>query len=171
MKPAKLIDALKDALEDVTAQTNDVTPKWLARRAELLKEDPEWRERLADDREGVTHHFAIATGRPEPDDWLDCYLSVGLYPDGRVGELFVKVGKSGDTLAVLDQWAIAVSVALQYGADARELLAKFAHQRFEPAGATRGCEEIKKCSSVVDYVARWVLLRFYPEAKSVEGTP
>lgn len=133
---------------------------------------PAWgeREKLPGDRQGSTHHFAIYTGLPEPGDWLDCYVQVGLYPDGRVGELFVKVGKSGEALAALDQWAMAVSFALQYGADARELLGKFVGQRFEPAGRTRGCEEIKQCSSVVDYVARWVLLRFYPEPASVEGT-
>jgi len=120
------------------------------------------RQRLPDDREGVTHHFAIATGQPAPNDWLDCYLSVGLYPDGRVGEIFVKIGKSGDLLAALDQWAVAMSVALQLGAGP-ELFRKFVGQRFEPSGITRGTEKIRQCSSVVDYVARWVLMRFYEE--------
>lgn len=144
------------------------------------------RSRLPDDREGVTHHFAIATGQPAPNDWLDCYISVGLYPKrsckcipakdwcewcswpsnkpepDRVGEIFVKIGKSGDLLAALDQWAVAMSVALQLGAGP-ELFRKFVGQRFEPAGITRGTEKIRQCSSVVDYVARWVLMRFYEE--------
>lgn len=158
----------------------------------MSEQQKQWgdRERLPPDREGLTHHFAIATGRPAPEDWLDVYVSVGLKtidvyddsepPPGMAGplpvgketvvrEIFVKVGKSGSELAMVDQWAVALSVALQCGAEPRALFGKFVGQRFEPSGRTRGCEEIKQCSSIVDYVARWVLLRFYPEPSAVTG--
>lgn len=189
MNIRKLVDELKAHLEQVSDY--NCGPAWITRRAELLDARPEQREHLPPTREGITHHFRIATGRAAPDDWVNGYVTVGLYdqdvyddsepPPGmasslplgretRVGEVFVKLGKAGDALAAIDQWAIAVSVALQMGADPVKLLRKFVGARFEPMGLTSN-PEIRQCASPIDYVARWLLARFYPEPRGVEGTP
>lgn len=117
------------------------------------------RERLPDEREGVTHHFCIITKDGETVKEIDGYLQIGLYPDGRVGELFLKVGKSGDFHAVLDQFAVAYSIALQEGAPFEAFTQKFVGARFEPFGMTKN-KEIPFCTSVLDYCARFLLLRF-----------
>ena len=114
------------------------------------------KERLPDEREGVTHHFCITDrdGRQ-----TDGYIQVGLYEDGRPGELFVKVGKSGGEGAVWDQFAIAFSIALQYGAPLENLCAKFVNTNFEPSGHTSN-KDIPRCTSVTDYLAKYLLKRF-----------
>jgi ribonucleoside-diphosphate reductase alpha chain len=118
------------------------------------------REKLPDDREGVTHHFVIMSAHPDGGTYdVDGYITTGQYPDGRLGELFVKVGKSDGSHAMLDQWAISVSYALQYGAPLDGFLGKFVGARFEPSGATKN-KEIPRCTSPVDYVARYLLLRY-----------
>lgn len=143
------------------------------------------REHLPADRESVTHHFTILHVVGEELQRLPGYVVIGFYnqpiadPDGvlppstqrRIGEVFVKLGKAGDESAAVDQWAIAVSVALQHGADAEKLFRKFLGARYEPAGRVEWSEgseqpvELAKCTSPTDYVARWILARFFPEAK------
>lgn len=141
------------------------------------KKERGMKERLEVDRAGTTHHFTI-TARCDLHDagdaaqLRDCekcggsgvyevkgYITVNTYPDGRLGEIFVGVGKTTSTEAWIDQWARAASFALQYGAPVDEFFGKFVATRFEPSGATRH-KVIKRCTSVLDYVARWVLLRF-----------
>ena len=119
------------------------------------------REKLQEEREGITHHFTIITRNAAGDgiEEVDGYIQTGLYPDGRVGEIFVKVGKAGEHHAMIDQWAIAFSVALQYGAPFDDLCAKFRHARFEPSGATKN-KDIPRCSSVVDYAVQWLLAKY-----------
>jgi hypothetical protein len=131
-------------------------------------------EKLPKERAGLTHHFEIYSKMPKTPgeiedrfEWVDGYLTVNVYPEdderkrlrGRVGEIFIKVGKEGDEKALLDQWAICFSVALQYGAPFEELCRKFLGTKFEPAGATKH-KDIPRCTSVVDYVARFLLLRY-----------
>lgn len=120
------------------------------------------REKLPDDRDGMTHHFTIIV--PNEDGGggtheVDGYIQTGLYEDGRVGEVFVKVGKAGSTFAAIDQWAIAFSFALQHGADLETLCRKFVGARFEPFGATRS-KDIPRCSSLIDYSVRWLLHKY-----------
>ncbi|MGH2467010.1 MAG: LAGLIDADG family homing endonuclease, partial [Candidatus Limnocylindrales bacterium] len=112
------------------------------------------RRRLPAERTAVTHKFEIAGH--------EGYLTVGLYPDGQPGELFVRMAKEGSTVAgLMDSFAISVSVALQYGVPLRDLVNKFAHVRFEPAGFT-GNPEIPIAKSIVDYLFRWLGSRFLP---------
>jgi hypothetical protein len=127
------------------------------------------RERLADVREGITHHFCIIAQKPRqegddpntpPDIYeVDGYLTTGTYSDGRLGELFLKLGKHGGEQAVYDAWATAASIALQHGADVNNLFAKWVGISFEPSGATTN-KDIPRCSSVLDYCAR-VLIKKY----------
>jgi len=110
------------------------------------------RRRLPSERTAVTHKFDIAGH--------EGYITVGLYPDGQPGEIFLKMAKEGSTVSgLMDSFATTVSVALQYGVPLRDLVNKFAHVRFEPSGFT-GNSEIPIAKSIVDYIFRWLGSRF-----------
>lgn len=120
---------------------------------------PPARERLPEERRSVTHHFTIHA----PAGSIDGYLIVGLYNDGRVGELFVRIAKVGDTVAgFADQWAQAMSLLLQLGIPLRELCTRFAYTRFEPSGRTMS-EHVRHANSIIDYVCRYLLHKFCGE--------
>ena len=113
------------------------------------------RRKLPDTRNSVTHKFSVAG--------FEGYITVGLYEDGNPGEIFITLGKAGSTLAgFADAFATAISFALQHGVELRFLVDKFSHARFEPSGFT-GNSEIPIAKSIVDYVFRWMALRFLPE--------
>lgn len=119
------------------------------------------RERLPDTRQGLTHKLTL---RDVAGNKVRIYITVGLYADGRPGELFLTTDDAGDDFAgMLRQWAIAVSLCLQNGVTLDKLVEKFAHQDFPPQGMT-GHPEFPTCSSVADYVARWMQARFAPNA-------
>jgi ribonucleoside-diphosphate reductase alpha chain len=110
------------------------------------------RHRLQDERASVTHKFAIAGH--------EGYVTVGLYPNGQVGEIFIKMAKEGSTVSgLMDAFATSVSIALQHGVPLKVLCEKFAHTRFEPSGWT-GNEQIGYAKSLMDYIFRWLHLRF-----------
>ena len=113
------------------------------------------RERLPDERKAITHHFSVAGH--------DGYVTVGLYPDGRVGEIFFRVTKEGSTVnGLMDSLGISMSMALQHGVPLKDLVRKLAHLRFEPAGMTNN-PKIRFAKSIPDYVARWLALEFLTE--------
>ncbi len=120
------------------------------------------RRRLPAERAAVTHKFDIAGH--------EGYITVGLYPDGMPGEIFLKMAKEGSTVSgLMDTFATTVSVALQYGVPLRDLVNKFAHVRFEPSGFT-GNQEIPIAKSIVDYIFRWLGSRFLgPDDKAALG--
>ena len=110
------------------------------------------RHRLKDERMSVTHKFNIAGH--------EGYITVGLYPSGEPGEIFIKMAKEGSTVSgLMDSFALAVSIALQHGVPARLLCEKFSHIRFEPSGWSNN-PDIGFAKSVVDYIFRWLELRF-----------
>ncbi|GAA5506104.1 vitamin B12-dependent ribonucleotide reductase [Novipirellula caenicola] len=110
------------------------------------------RERLQDTRQSLTHKFSIAGH--------EGYLCVGLYPDGRPGEIFITMAKEGSTIGgIMDSFGTALSIALQYGVPLEVLVNKFSHTRFEPMGMTSN-KDIRIAKSVVDYIARWLGLTF-----------
>ena len=112
------------------------------------------RRRLPDTRRGVTHKFSVAGH--------EGYVNVGLYEDGRPGELFITMAKEGSTIGgLMDSLGTAISVALQYGVPVESLVAKFTHQRFEPAGMTHN-RDIPFAKSLVDYIFRWLGMEFVP---------
>ena len=120
------------------------------------------RRRLPVERTAITHKFEISGH--------EGYITVGLYPDGQPGEIFLKMAKEGSTVSgLMDTFATTVSVALQYGVPLRDLVNKFAHVRFEPSGFT-GNPEIPIAKSIVDYIFRWLGSRFLsPEEKANLG--
>ena len=121
------------------------------------------RRRLPDERRAITHHFSVGG--------QEGYVTVGLYEDGQPGELFIKMSKEGSTVSgLMDSFATAVSLALQYGVPLRVLCDKFSHMRFEPSGWT-GNARIGFAKSVMDYLFRWLDLRFLQgESKSLLET-
>jgi ribonucleoside-diphosphate reductase alpha chain len=135
-------------------------------RKELAKAQAEagkpHRRRLPAERQAITHKFDIAGH--------EGYITVGLYPDGQPGEIFLKMAKEGSTVSgLMDSFATTVSVALQYGVPLRDLINKFAHVRFEPSGFT-GNQEIPIAKSSVDYIFRWLGSRFLgPDDKAALG--
>ena len=115
------------------------------------------RERLPDERPSVTHKFSVAGH--------EGYLHVGLYPEGhrsagRPGEIFITMAKQGSTIAgLMDSFATAISLAFQYGVPLEDLVSKFGHVRFEPAGFTNN-PQIPIAKSITDYIFRYLSLKF-----------
>jgi ribonucleoside-diphosphate reductase alpha chain len=110
------------------------------------------RRRLPDERHSLTHHFAVGG--------QEGYVTVGLYGHGLPGELFIRMAKEGSTVSgLMDSFATAESLALQYGVQLRVLCDKFSHTRFEPSGWS-GNPKIGYAKSLTDYLFRWLELRF-----------
>jgi ribonucleoside-diphosphate reductase alpha chain len=125
--------------------------------AEVASQDPNAppravRHRLPEERASLTHKFSIAGH--------EGYITVGLYPTGEPGEIFIKMAKEGSTVSgLMDSFATAISLSLQHGVPLKVLCEKFAHTRFEPSGWT-GNEHIGYAKSIMDYIFRWLQLRF-----------
>lgn len=139
-KPLTLEDLI-EAAKDMNA--NDELGKKLG----MVK-----RRRLPAERAALTHKFSVGGH--------EGYLTVGLFEDGTPGELFCTMAKEGSTISgLMDVFATAISLALQYGVPLKVLVEKFAHTRFEPSGFTKN-QDIPMASSVCDYIFRWLGLKF-----------
>lgn len=115
------------------------------------------RQKLGATRPSVTHKFTIHSEKGP----VDFYMIVGLYDDGRPGELFIKEGLTEEPFA--DQWARAASILLQVGFTTTDLVHWFGYAKFEPAGYTDN-DKIKTAHSVVDYVVRFLDMEFNKES-------
>lgn len=120
------------------------------------------RRRLSDERRSITHKFEIEEHQG--------YITVGLYEDGAPGEIFLRMGReSGALSAIIDAFAMSVSLGLQYGVPLKTLVSKYAHMRFDPAGPTKN-PNIPHASSIIDYIFRWMSLKFLtPEDRHALG--
>src|SRR6059036_3718294 len=141
---------------DGSKRTQPLTTSKENEREKQLKESEivykPLRKKLPDERQAVTHKFTI--------NGSEGYITAGLYADGSPGEIFVKMSKEGSTIAgLMDSFSISISLALQYGVPLKVLVNKFIHTRFEPSGFTNN-PEIRIATSVVDYLFRWLGLRF-----------
>ena len=106
------------------------------------------REKMPVERASVTHKFSVGGH--------EGYLTVGMYADGRPGELFIKMSKEGSTLSgVMDGLALTVSLGLQYGVPLKVFVDKLVNTRFEPSGISAN-PNIRFATSVLDYIARWL---------------
>ena len=93
------------------------------------------------------------------------YVTVGLFDDGRPGELFITMAKEGSTVGgMMDAFGTAISMSLQYGVPLTVLVNKFSHMRFEPMGHTNN-PDIRIAKSLVDYIFRWLGITFLPGYK------
>ena len=110
------------------------------------------RKRLPDTRSAINHKFEIAGHKG--------YLSVGLFDNGDPGEIFISMSKEGSTIGgLVDTVATLTSLSLQYGVPLKDLVNKFAYQRFEPSGFTKN-PDIRNATSIIDYVFRWLGCQF-----------
>ena len=110
------------------------------------------REKMPYERASVTHKFSVSGH--------EGYITVGMYDDGRPGEVFIKMAKEGSTLSgVMDGLALTISLGLQYGVPLKVFVDKLLNTRFEPSGITAN-PNIRFVSSVLDYIARWLGGRF-----------
>ncbi len=110
------------------------------------------REKMPVERASVTHKFSVGGH--------EGYITVGMYEDGRPGEVFIKMAKEGSTLSgVMDGLALTISLGLQYGVPLKVFVDKLLNTRFEPSGITAN-PNIRFVSSVLDYIARWMGGRF-----------
>ncbi len=116
------------------------------------------RNRLPDERMSVTHKFNVGGH--------EGYITVGLYPDRQPGEVFITMAKEGSTVSgLISSFAQALSIALQHGVPLELFCDKFSYTRFEPSGWT-GNPEIHHATSVMDYIFRWLQLRFIGGTKN-----
>jgi len=123
----------------------------------IIKEVPR-RRKLPDERMAITHKFSVSGH--------EGYLHVGLYDNGKPGEIFIKMSKEGSTLSgVMDTLALSLSMNLQYGVPLEVLCQKLVHTRFEPMGLTIN-KEIPMVKSFMDYLGRWLALKFLPKEKA-----
>jgi ribonucleoside-diphosphate reductase alpha chain len=111
-----------------------------------------YRRRLPDERQAITHKFSIGGH--------EGYITVGLFEDGTPGEIFIVMAKEGSAVSgLMDAFATAISMTLQYGVPLKVLCRKFAHSRFEPSGITHN-PQIPYAKSIMDYIFRWLALKF-----------
>ena len=116
------------------------------------KEPRPYRRKLPDERPSITHKFDIAGH--------EGYIHVGKYDNGEPGEIFIRMSKEGSTISgLMDSFATAISMALQYGVPLRVLVDKFSHMRFEPSGFTKN-PDIPMAKSIMDYIFRWMATKF-----------
>ena len=138
---------------DGSKEVQPLSTKKAEKAAEKVVARPR-RERLPDTRQSITHKFNISGH--------EGYITVGLYPDGRPGELFITMAKEGSTIGgLMDCFGTAVSMSLQYGVPLEVYVNKFSHTRFEPWGYTKN-PDIKIAKSLVDYIFRWLGITFLP---------
>jgi ribonucleoside-diphosphate reductase alpha chain len=122
---------------------------------------PPERKRMPQERESITHKFSIAGH--------EGYITAGKYDDGSVGEIFLTdIGKEGSTMrGLLNAFATAISLGLQYGVPLEDFVRKFSYMRFEPEGMTTN-PEIPFAKSMPDYIMRWVASRFIDDPETLE---
>jgi ribonucleoside-diphosphate reductase alpha chain len=119
------------------------------------------RKKMPRERESITHKFSIAGH--------EGYITAGKYEDGSVGEIFLTdIGKEGSTMrGLLNAFATAISIGLQYGVPLDVFVRKFSYMRFEPEGITQN-PEIPFAKSMPDYIMRWLASRFIDDTEALE---
>ena len=126
-------------------------------------EDPKpLRKKMPRERESITHKFRIGM--------QEGYITAGKYPDGSVGEIFLTdIGKEGSTIkGLMNAFATAISIGLQYGVPLEDFVRKFSYMRFEPEGITTN-PEIPFAKSMPDYIMRWLASRFIEDTDYLEN--
>ncbi len=150
---SKTAQALRTDAQQGVKETVDVDAIVEQAVSKALAEVGPRRKRMPVERQSITHKFSIAGH--------EGYITAGMYEDGSVGEIFLTdIGKEGSTLrGMMNSFATAISIALQYGVPLETLVQKFSYMRFEPEGIT-GNTEIPFAKSMPDYIMRWLASRF-----------
>ena len=150
---SKTAQALRtDAQADAPAAVDVQAEVEKAVTEALAKVGPK-RRRMPRERQSITHKFSIGGH--------EGYITAGMYEDGTIGEIFLTdIGKEGSTLrGMMNAFATAISLSLQYGVPLETLVRKFSYMRFEPEGMTSN-PEIPFSKSLPDYIMRWLASRF-----------
>src|SRR5579864_5174170 len=149
-KEEKKTETAQTPAVNVSAAVNAAVNTALPVQQELFGRQQ--REKMPVERASVTHKFSVGGH--------EGYITVGMYADGRPGEIFIKMSKEGSTLSgVMDGLALTISLGLQYGVPLKVFVDKLVNTRFEPSGITAN-PNIRFVSSVLDYIARWLGGRF-----------
>ena len=153
---SKTAQALRtDAQQDAPAPAEDAITEADMEKAvaEALAKAPPKRRRMPRERQSITHKFSLGGH--------EGYITAGMYEDGTIGEIFLTdIGKEGSTLrGMMNSFATAISISLQYGVPLETLVRKFSYMRFEPEGMTTN-PEIPFAKSMPDYIMRWLASRF-----------
>jgi ribonucleoside-diphosphate reductase alpha chain len=152
---SKTAQALRtDAQKDAPVSAGGLSEADLDKAVkEALAKAPPKRRRMPRERQSLTHKFSIGGH--------EGYITAGMYDDGSVGEIFLTdIGKEGSTLrGMMNSFATAISISLQYGVPLETLVQKFSYMRFEPEGMTNN-PEIPFAKSMPDYIMRWLASRF-----------
>jgi ribonucleoside-diphosphate reductase alpha chain len=136
----------------MSQMVSEAAPRETLQKEDLSGPPAANRHRLPDERVGITHHFSIAGH--------EGYLTIGLYPNGQPGEIFIRMAREGSTIAgLMECFGTVVSVSLQHELPLKVLCDKLSHTRFEPSGWT-GSEELGYAKSIMDYLFRFLELRF-----------
>jgi ribonucleoside-diphosphate reductase alpha chain len=136
--------------KELTAQDESVDGKKVEKFAKRAGKP--YRRRLPDERQAITHKFSIGGH--------EGYITVGMFEDGSPGEIFIVMAKEGSAVSgLMDAFATAISMTLQYGVPLKVLCRKFAHSRFEPSGISHN-PQIPYAKSIMDYIFRWLALKF-----------
>jgi ribonucleoside-diphosphate reductase alpha chain len=150
---SKTAQALRTDAQQVVVDPADIDAIVEQAVGKALAEAGPRRKRMPRERQSITHKFSIAGH--------EGYITAGMYEDGSVGEIFLTdIGKEGSTLrGMMNSFATAISIALQYGVPLETLVQKFSYMRFEPEGITQNTE-IPFAKSMPDYIMRWLASRF-----------
>jgi ribonucleoside-diphosphate reductase alpha chain len=146
-------DAIEEFLEKPTAARTAALAERVVEKIVERVERVREREKMPDRRKGYTQKAVVGGHK--------VYLRTGEYDDGRLGEIFVDMHKEGATLrSLLNNFAIAISLGLQYGVPLEEYVDAFTFTRFEPAGSVQGNDTIKMATSILDYVFRELAISY-----------
>ena len=148
---SKTAQALRTDAQDAAKPATEAEIE--ARIAEAVAKAGPKRHRMPRERNSITHKFSLGGH--------EGYITAGMYEDGTVGEIFLTdIGKEGSTLrGMMNAFATAISISLQYGVPLETLVQKFSYMRFEPEGITTN-PEIPFAKSMPDYIMRWLASRF-----------
>jgi ribonucleoside-diphosphate reductase alpha chain len=158
-KGLKALAIYRDGSKTAQALKTDVGEK-KSEPADTAPAKPE-RHKMPRERESITHKFRIGM--------QEGYITAGRYPDGSVGEIFLTdIGKEGSTIkGLMNAFATAISIGLQYGVPLEDFVRKFSYMRFEPEGITTN-PEIPFAKSMPDYIMRWLASRFVEDTDYLE---
>jgi ribonucleoside-diphosphate reductase alpha chain len=154
-----------DVLKRYFEVSDDLLAAWreLTKLGVYMSPPPSPRFKLPDERAGKTFKIDIMAKEP-----FEGYLTTGNYTDGHLGEIFMCSHKMGSFVSgIMDAFATTMSVGLQHGVPIEWYIEKFKHTRFEPAGMTKH-PEITQALSVLDYIMKWLELRYTAKAEEAE---
>ena len=165
-------DEVEDAVDALLAQPNAARTAQIAERivervierVERVEIEVRRRERMPDRRTGYIQKAVVGGHK--------VYIHTGEYRDGRLGEIFIDMHKEGAAFrAMMNNFAIAISLGLQYGVPLEEYVEAFTFTRFEPAGMVQGNERIKNATSILDYVFRELAISYLGRAELAHVDP